>query len=399
MKRLLIFIVLFFIAIATAPYLIDEKGYILIKIGDHARETTVTAATAMLVFIFLSILVFSRLIKRGFSFGLGAWHSITFAGKRRALKNFNSGIAAYLIEDYQQAERLLAKSTEPTKFKQIAFLAAASAAQKQSLNEKTQHYLTQLDNSPDSIKETSREVILVTVKLLIDQQAYQQARTTLNEHQKSIADSAGLFALDIDLSLIEQRYDVVVEQLNSARKNKYFSDKKIMEWELTTFYGVFNHQITAHDSSTLITYWENLSRKIKQRDAVIIAYCRVLATHNIDKPLVKLLLPIIKKGSNKRLIEALCRLPVNNPDELILATQKQLHKQPNNAKWLSCLAHLALAGKQLPMAEKAFKSLLNLEDKQYNNTDLLAFADVQQQQGHYLQAIELLKSAKSVDPD
>jgi HemY protein len=399
MKRLLIFIVLFFIAVASAPYLIDEKGYILIKIGDHARETTVTAATAMLIFICLSLLVFSWLIKRSFSFSLGAWHKITFASKRRTLKNLNRGIAAYLTGDYQLAERLLAKSDKSTKFQSIALLMAASAAQKQSLNELTQRYLTQLDNSLDTVKEKSVEVVLVTVKLLIDQQAYQQARATLNDYQQSLSNDAGLFALDIELSLIEQRYEFVVEQLNSARKNKHFSDDKITDWELAAYYGVFNQQITLHDSSTLVSYWETLSRKIKQRDAIVIAYCRVLATHNVDKPLVKLLLPIIKKGSKEKLIKALCRLPLNTPDELILATQKQLHKQPNSAKWLSCLAHLALAGKQFSMAEKAFKSLLNLEEKQYSKTDLLAFANVQQQQGHYLHAIELLKSLDSVATD
>jgi HemY protein len=239
----------------------------------------------------------------------------------------------------------------------------------------------------------------VTVKLLIDQQAYQQARASLNDYQQSLSNDAGLFALDIELSLIEQRYEFVVEQLNSARKNKHFSDDKITEWELAAYYGVFNQQITLHDSSSLVSYWETLSRKIKQRDAIVIAYCRVLATHNVDKPLVKLLLPIIKKGSKEKLIKALCRLPLNTPDELILATQKQLHKQPNSAKWLSCLAHLALAGKQFSMAEKAFKSLLNLEEKQYSKTDLLAFANVQQQQGHYLHAIELLKSLDSVATD
>ena len=42
MKRLLIFIVLFFIAIAISPFLIDEKGYILIKMGDFGKRVPVS---------------------------------------------------------------------------------------------------------------------------------------------------------------------------------------------------------------------------------------------------------------------------------------------------------------------------------------------------------------------
>lgn len=396
MKRLLIFIVLFFIAIATAPFLIDEKGYILIVIGDHARETTVTAAIAMLLFIFLSLLVFGRVIKRSFSLGLGAWYKITTASKRRALKGLNRGIAAYLLEDYQQAEHLLAKSAEPANFQHIAYLMAACAAQKQSCNENSQHYLNQLDHSLTSYNETGLEAILITVKLLIAQQQNEQARSVLNDYHKHLKQDPRLLALEIELSLIEQRYAYVVEQLDKVRKDKYFTENKLMSWELSAFYGVFNEQIISRDSETLSTYWQKLPRKVKQRDAVIIAYCQVLAKHHIDKPLVELLLPVIKKGSNEKLLSALCKLPINKPDELIVAAQKQLQKNPNSAKWLSCLAHLASAGKQFAMAEKAFTSLFNLAGKQYTHADIQAFADVEQQQGHYQRAIELLQSSKTM---
>jgi len=395
MKRFLILIVLFFVAIAVAPFLIDEKGYILIKIGDHARETTVTAATAMLVFSFLLILFFSKIIKGGFSFSLKAWNKVAFASKRRALKDFNKGIAAFILEDYKQAEHLLAKCAEPAQFEHIAYLLAASAAEKQALPENTRHYLAELSSHNDTLKVAGLEAILVTIKLLIAQEEYIQARELIDLHHKHIGHDARLFALEIDLSLIEERFNYVVEQLNSARKNKNFPDVKITNWESLAFKGAFDQQITQHSHEILTEYWQKLPRKVKQREAVIIAYCQVLAKHNITQALSEILKPIVKKGANELLLKNIRLLPLKSADELISLVQKQLHNDQESALWLSCLAHLALGSQQLTMAEKAFNSLVSLPGQQYDKTDLIAFAKVLELKGETTKAIEVLNKVVS----
>jgi HemY protein len=72
------------------------------------------------------------------------------------------------------------------------------------------------------------------------------------------------------------------------------------------------------------------------------------------------------------------------------AVQKHLHHDPHSGKWLSCLANLAAKAQQLPMAEKAFNSLVNLEGKQYDSIDLLTFSHVLEQQGEYKKANQVL---------
>jgi len=391
MKRIFLLLLIFFAAVALAPMLIDEKGYILIKIGDHARETTVTAAVTMILFLFFILLFFTKLLKGGLSLSLGAWHKIAFASRRRALKDLNKGIAAYILEDYQQAEHLLAKCAEPSQFEEIAYLLAASAAEKQALPANTKHYLAQLSDNQDMLKEVGLEAILVTIKLLISREEYQQARTLIDNHHKHIGHDPRLLALEIELSLQEQRFDYVVEQLVSARKNKYFSTEKIATWEAKAFYGAFSVQITLHDSNTLHQFWDKLGRKLKQREAIVFAYCRVLAKNNINQPLAKILLPVVKKGANEALLKDMRTLTLSSPDDLISAVQKHLHHDQLSAKWLSCLAHLAIAGEQWSMAEKAFNSLVNLEGEQYDKVDLLAFAKVLKQQEQLDKAIQVME--------
>ncbi|MFB1000633.1 MAG: hypothetical protein QMC13_10475, partial [Colwellia sp.] len=45
---------------------------------------------------------------------------------------------------------------------------------------------------------------------------------------------------------------------------------------------------------------------------------------------------------------------------------------------------------QLPMAEKAFNSLVNLDGQQYDTIDLLAFSQVLEQQGNFQKANQVL---------
>lgn len=390
MKRIILIIVLFFAAIAISPILIGEKGYILIAMGNITIESTVVTATMMLIALFIVLIITLKVLRGGINLSLGTWNKFAFASQRRALRNLKKGIAAYILGDNQQAEHLLVKSAEPSQFEQIAYLLAASAADKQGLANNTKHYLAQLDENQESLKDVGLESVLITIQLLINHQELAKARALIDNHHKHIGHDDRLLAQEITLSLIEKRFSYVVEQLNAARKSKTITNETIEKWESVAFYGAFNEQIQQHDNESLNTYWNNLSRKIKQREQVIYAYCRVLAAHQINQPLSKILLPVVKKGVNEELLKQMRSLPLTSNDELIQAVQKHLHHDQNSAKWLSCLAHLAASAQQWPMAEKAFNSLVQLEGEQYDRADLITFAKVLENQNELPKAIEVL---------
>ena len=117
---------------------------------------------------------------------------------------------------------------------------------------------------------------------------------------------------------------------------------------------MFNQQIEQKSNQSLHEYWESLPRKIKQREPVLLAYCQILAQHKINQPLTKILLPVIKKGANDALLKQIRLLPLSSTNELMPVVQKHLHHDPTSAKWLSCLAHLAIAEQDWDRAEKAF---------------------------------------------
>ncbi|MEW6995412.1 heme biosynthesis HemY N-terminal domain-containing protein [Colwelliaceae bacterium MEBiC 14330] len=402
MIRIIVALVIFLGAMAISPFLIGEKGYILIAMGNTTIELTVLSAAIMLTLFFIVLIIILKLFRGGLNLSFGTWHKFTFAGQRRGIANFNKGLAAYMLEDYRQAEELFAKSAIPSKRKQSAYLLAASAAAKLDQESNTNHYLTLLEKETVKLKEVGLESVLVNIKLLMNQTkqaAYAKARMLIDENHKHIGHDPRLLTLEIDLCLLEQRFEQAIQYLPAARKEKTIAQATITAWEHQAFYGSFNDSICQHDSEALHANWQKLSRKIKQREAVLFAYCKVLAEHDITEPLNKLLVPVLKKSPSSDLLKELRNLPIKRADELIAIVQKHLHNNVQSAKWLSCLGHLALSSQQYSMAEKAFGSLLKLDhegdDKPYDLQDLKALARAHSQQGNYQAASDIwLKASR-----
>ncbi len=389
--KLLLLVLLFLSAIAISPVLIGEKGYILIAMGDLTVESTVVTAIIMLSLAFIALLMVLKFFRGGLNFSFAAWNKVAFANRRKALRDLNKGIAAYVLGDYKQAEHLLAKSAEASSLEHIAYLVAADAAQKQALKPNTEHYLALLEQKTNTLKVAGLEAILIKIKLLIGQQNYAQARVVIDEHHKHIGHDARLLSLEIELSLIEQRFDYVIKQLNAAKKQKSIDGQTITRWQQQAFYGAFNSLVKQQDNTALMEFWQQLTKKDKHNEVIVLAYCRVLAENQINQPLAKLLLPILKKGADTRLLASVRTLPITQADSLMAAAQKHLHSEPHNALWLSLVAHFATASQQWSLAEKAFNSLVNLEGKPYDKVDLLAFSQVLEQQGQLDKANQVLR--------
>ncbi|TPH15678.1 heme biosynthesis HemY N-terminal domain-containing protein [Litorilituus lipolyticus] len=377
MIRLILIAIAFFAVLAFSPMLIGEKGYILIAIGETTIESTVLSAIIMLIIAFIVCFVAFKVIKGGFKFSFAAWNTVVFASQRRGIANFNKALAAYMLEDYSQAEQLFAKSAIPSKRKQSAYLMAASASAKLALDDNTNHYLALLEQETSKEKELNLESVIIKVKLLMNQDneaSYAKAREIIDEHHKQIGHDARLLSLEIDLCLIEHRYQTAIDYLPAARKEKALSEQTIIAWENSAFYGTFNQIIQQKDKDSLHGYWQSIARKLKHRENILLAYCTVLAEQDITEPLNKLLVPLIKKSPSEQFLKSIRSLPIKQADELISIVQKHLHNNMQSAKWLSCLGHLAVNAAQWSMAEKAFGSLIKLEGEQYDRQDLVALA-------------------------
>lgn len=388
MKKLLILIALFIAAIFIAPMLIDEKGYILIKMGDSARETTVTAAVAMLLALFFVLLFTLSILKGGIGLSIKAWNTIAFASRRKAARDFSEGISAYVLGDYQKAEHLMNKCATPSKLENLCYLVAASAAEKQSLSANTKHYLAEVQKYASTNKSLSN--LVVEVQLLLNLKEFKKARKLLDDNHKSIGHDDRLYGLEIDLSLSEARFAHAIELLTKARKNKHFSTQRIEQWESAAFSGHFDKLLKEKDQSALLDFWNSLSRKEKARIEIIKSFCFCLANNDIDSNLNDILLPAIKKDNNPELLAFIGELPLSNGEAILQEIQKKLHKQQDSYQWLSLLAHCSYNAKQFEMAEKAFNSMAAQMPDKLDKRDYTVFAKLLQEKQEFQKANQLL---------
>ncbi len=224
MIRFIILAIVFLAVVAISPLLINEKGYILIAMGNLTIESTVVTAIIMLVLSFIILLLLLKLFRGGLKFSALTWHKVIFANKRKALTEFYRGIAAYLRRDYVQAEQLMAKCAKASGQQNLAWLVAAVAANKQKDNKNaisnSAHYLNLIEQNHDTKAKILLETLLVSLDLLIQQGNYTKARKLLDDNHKLIGHDSRLLALEIDLCIAEKRYQAAAEHLKSARKKK-----------------------------------------------------------------------------------------------------------------------------------------------------------------------------------
>ena len=367
--------------------------------GETIIELTILSAMIMLTLFTVCAFIIYKVLHGSLKISFKAWTTVAFASRRRGIANFNKGLSAYMLEDYKGAEQLFVKSAEPAKRQQSAYLLAAAASAKQNLDTNTNHYLDLLEQESVKSKTSDLASLIVKVKLLMNQKsndAYSQARALIDENHKQIGHDARLLSLEIDLCIIEKRFESAVDYLAVARKEKSIDDETIQVWEKQAYYGAFTDIINQQDEASLISYWKSIGRKIKPRETVLFSYCQVLAEKNIIEPLIKLITPMLKKQPNDRFLKLLRSLPIKESEPLIAVVQKHLHSNIHSPKWLSCLGHLALMSEQWSMAEKAFSSLVKLEGQQYDKQDLQAFAKALTEEGHHQAANEVWVKVQAI---
>lgn len=384
-KALLGFLLLLAIG-ASAPFLIDDKGYVLISLGQYTYELTVVSLITLIVIFLLifGLLIWS--IKVGFKFGQTAWLKVLFSSKNKAIKNFQKGLAAYLIGDYKRAEQLMSNSAEKCGMANSAWLIAADASSKLKLPAKTENYLQLISQAQEAQKNFSFETLLAAGRLNLAEKQFIKARQILDDNHKLIGHDYRLQCLDVELNIHEERFSQAIDSLKKLRKNKHVVDSQIHDWEFRAFSGYFKQLILKQSISTVSESFQGLSRKEKRSEGIVLAYIDCLNRNGLTDKLEKVTLPLIKKGASVSFINYLKKLPIKHSQHTIDTVQRILVKDSKNVMWLSALAHLCAENNDFDKANKAFHSLFKIKR---NKDDLQRYAKLLNDMGQFEQAAKV----------
>ncbi|WP_394173818.1 heme biosynthesis HemY N-terminal domain-containing protein [Thalassotalea litorea] len=383
MIRFIIILILVLIVTAFSYLLIDQKGYILITMGDLIYEATVFGFVTLLALSMMVLYGLYLLIRGVFRTSGKAWHFIAHGSEEKAMRLYEQGLAAYLVEDFAKAEKLLVKSAPKSSMTNTAWLFAASAANKQNMTESAKQYLRHIAENTEGEEKLNYEALLVAGKLNLDDAEFSQARQLIDKNKDRVGHKGRMLSLDIEVCLHEKRYLQAIEYLRDARKDKAIDDTQIEQWETLAFTGYFQELISEHSVHDVEQYFSNLSRKERNRESIILAYANVLGEHGLTDKLEDLVLPLLKKQPSQAFINGLKDISMPHSPKVMTAIQKHLQKEPDDPVWLSAFAYACVASRDWEKARKAFVSLLKVRQLP---DDLQAYAKVLQTLGEHEQA-------------
>ena len=327
------------LVLGLAPWVIGEKGYILIALDNWTIEGTIVSFAIMLLLAGSSVLIIYKLVRYLLSIYGSTRFRFTERSQKKQLANLQQGLWSTLNNDHDFVLKKLDSTAIPEQWQGISYAFAADAALKSQQSAKA---LALLAKVPDEQQN-------YVAHLYAQSGEEQMAADLLSIAAEQKRPDALQLRLYSQLLVAQKDSDNLLSLLPKLAKFAEFTDQQWQViWEV-----IFAHS----DGQVIQQRFEQLPRSLKSLAEV--QYCQAILNNGEAAAGEKILLKFLKKGH----FEAICRV-LSTSQQLSLvslqkAIQEQLKKQPEAIPLLFCLAYTAKAQNDTELACKVFKSVLS----------------------------------------
>ncbi|GGD70132.1 heme biosynthesis HemY N-terminal domain-containing protein [Lacimicrobium alkaliphilum] len=390
MIRLFIILAILLAGLIAGPYLIGQKGYVLIALGHWTVEMSVISLGLMLIGAILAFLLLEWLIKRILTLATGSRQWLGNWGERRRRKAFSEGLIALEENNLAEAEKQLAR-VDSDRFSGLNLLLAAQVALRFGQADKAREKWTQALDYPSCVLAAR----LHLSELALAQHNPAQALALLGElddKQQHHPQVAAVWARALAAS---GKWRVLQEKL--ANWKKVLGKDAYQQWMYSAAQGILAEVASKEGANQLKIYWQQLPRIQRQNPAYQAAYIQQLLAQRMDSDAEQLLVDWQKKGPHALLLPLFRELKLPNPVKAVRALEGWLKTDEKNAELLSVLGQLSAHAGDLPLAEKALTKALHLRpDHKESQQDRLRLARVKELQQDDKQALSLYKKSLAV---
>lgn len=336
-------IVLIVIALAVAPFLLDEKGYVLISYNNTTIEGTIVAFVVMLVLLLVGSYLAYKLLRYLVSIYRKTKHGFFARSQERKQATIEQALWSMINDEHEHVEQALAKNSVPEAYQDIrlALLAKAALAQQQ------------IDQARQYLFEISPEQQLKVAKLWLASGNSSAIESQLRVNAESKTASQLELKLYIEVLIQQQHFNALEGFLPRLLRKKVLTDE---QW---------NHVYSAYFSSCspdeMTAKYQQLPKKL--RTYAHIAYLTEMAKAGqlavIEGDLIKM---IRDDDKHLQLAEILSVASTADAHKLQSSLQERLKKDDNNNALLLALACLANAQGDYDLAAKIFDKALNAKN-------------------------------------
>jgi HemY protein len=310
MVRFLVLLILLIAGVVGAPYLMGNKGYVMISAGEYVIDATVSSAVIMILGFYFALLAVEAIINK-FCYGLGWFNRHS---KARAKQQTEQGILALASGDFKKAETLTLKAAGRSQAPVLNYLAAAQSAQGLGKAESRDEYLRLAHKNAAS---DTLAVEITQAKLQIQQQQFEQALSTLTVlHDKHPKHKIVLILLK-DVCLERKEWGQLLTLIPQLQKKKLLTAAEADKLRCTTH---FQHlaQIAKQDGSVgLLNAWSSLPKSLKHDGRYLAEAGTQLINRKDHKSAYLLVMDALGKAFYPELIALIPKLELSDYHALI----------------------------------------------------------------------------------
>ncbi|GEM_PF-2885124 len=392
MIRIILFFCFTCALLAIGSIIADERGYVLVSVAGWTWESNLYAVVLLLVVIYFTAVLLNLLFRSVFNIRKSWRNWRTDKKHSRSLNSLQSAIEALLNSQWQKAEQL---SLRHAKFSPIAsshYLIAAEAARQQNHNDDSSVYLLRAQQSGS---ETDKQFALC--KSLMQEgkaeQAIEKCEALLSNEPKH---SENLLLL-ARLYHQTQNHEKQRELLARVKRYTDITQTEFNLLALTAFEPLFKQASDNKELKLLQQYHKALHKLIEQNPDSIKLYLLALHNAGFDKEVESYLIKLFEQNITDTDTALFHQMALHQPLKLTAWIEKQIKRQPENARLKVLLAIAAIKNNDLQLAQQAMESAFHQNQNQIASAQNYALlADIYQQQDNLSKAISCYQKAVSL---
>ncbi|KPZ55099.1 putative protoheme IX biogenesis protein [Pseudoalteromonas sp. P1-13-1a] len=343
MIGLIVLIVAIVLVLAITPFVLDEKGYVLISFNNTTIEGTIVSFCIMAVISATILFLTYKLVRYLLSIYHNTKHGFFARSEERKQAAIEQALWSAINDDYELVEQTLSGNSVPSKFEDIrlALLAKAALANNEA------------DKALERLFEISPEQQLNVAKLWIasgDSSAIESQMRANADSKKATPLELKLYA---EILVQQQHFSALEDFLPRLLRKKVLND--------TQWTQLFNAYFNAH-SDKITEKYKQLPKKLQAHanTAYLMQMAKVSQLSAIESDLIKM----VKHDEQHALLaNILSNATSAEAVKLQSSIQERLKKDGANNALLLSLACLANAQGDYELAAKVFDKALNIENK------------------------------------
>jgi HemY protein len=355
MIRLIIILVCVLAAFLFGYKLTDIEGRVIIDFSGTIIQLSLIGSFIILLFSTLALVLIAWSIIRFIRLATGSKTWLGRLSTRQQTQAFHQSINAMLMNEQQDARKLISKTTKGD-FQGTNYLVAAELERQAGESQQAQAYLIQAMDYPKS----EPLALMKQAELCLSNNQSEEAMNLLASVEGKIRSKKSFITLK--LHVLEGLQDW--QQIQSlAKENKKVLGDDYFTWSTQWTTGEFSAIASKQGANALQEHWQKLSRSERKDQANQLVYLQLLIDQGLSNEAEKELVAIASKQQHEGYWQLFKQLNHPNPTLAIKFIEQEIKKKPEEGALYSVLANLAYNTQDYVLANKALSKALELDNR------------------------------------